>query len=76
MAIRQNTNDLFAMRKSVIARLMHNTNFHDAETRYRYCPKNIDSWCKYQRGISAGEKKILRSCKLASCNKERIRTNF
>ena len=33
MAIRQNVNDLFAMRKSVIATLMHNTNFDDAETR-------------------------------------------
>ena len=34
MAIRQNSNDLFAMRKSVIATLMHNTNFDDAETRH------------------------------------------
>ena len=44
MAIRQNSNDLFAMRKSVIATLIHNTNFDDVETRHRYCPKNIDSW--------------------------------
>ena len=56
MAIRQNTNDLFAMRKSVIATLMHNTNFDDAETRHRYCPKSIDSWCKYQKDILTGEK--------------------
>ena len=32
MAICQNTNDLFAMRKNFIALLMHNTNFDDAET--------------------------------------------
>ena len=32
MAIRQNSNDLFAMRESVIASLMHNTNFDDVET--------------------------------------------
>ena len=51
MAIRQNTNDLFAMRKSVIATLVHNTNFDDAETRHRYCPKSVDSWCKYQKDI-------------------------
>ena len=56
MAICQNTNDLFAMRKSVIAMLMHNTNFDDAETRHRYCPKSIDSWCKYQKDILTGEK--------------------
>ena len=35
---------------------MHNTNFDDAETRRRYCPKNIDSWCKYQKDILTGEK--------------------
>ena len=35
---------------------MHNTNFDDAETRNRYCPKNIDSWCKYQKNILTGEK--------------------
>ena len=44
------------MRKSVIATLMHNTNFDDAETRHRYCPKNIDSWCKNQKDILTEEK--------------------
>ena len=39
MLIRQNGNDLFAMRKSVIATLMHNTNYDDTETRHRYYPK-------------------------------------
>ena len=56
MAIRQHTNDLFAMRKSIIAMLMHNTNFDDAETRHRYCPKNIASWCKSQKNILTREK--------------------
>ena len=32
MAIHQNTNDLFAVRKSVIAMLMHSTNFDDADS--------------------------------------------
>ena len=35
---------------------MYNTNFDDVETRHRYCPKNIDSWCKYQKDILTGEK--------------------
>ena len=56
MAIRQHTNDLFAMRKSITAMLMHNTNFDDAETRHRYCPKNIASWCKSQKNILTREK--------------------
>ena len=47
---------LFAMRKSVIAMLMNNTNFDDADTRHRYCPKNIDKWCKHQKDILTGEK--------------------
>ena len=39
MLIRQNGNDLFAMKKSVIATLMHNTYYDDAETRHRYYSK-------------------------------------
>ena len=35
---------------------MHNTNFDNAETRHLYFPKNIDSWCKYQKDILTGEK--------------------
>ena len=71
MAIRQNTNDLFAMRKSVIATLMHNTNFDDAETRHRYCPKRTDSWCKYQKDILTGGKTYKDHVNLpAAINKE------
>ena len=55
MAIHQNSNDLLAMRKNLIATLMHNTNFDDDETCYRYCPENIDSWCKYQKDILTRE---------------------
>ena len=39
IVISQNSNYLFAMRKSVIATLMHNTNYDDAETRHCYYPK-------------------------------------
>ena len=42
MAIHQDSNDLFAMTTTLI----HKTNFDDAETRHRHCPKNIASWCK------------------------------
>ena len=38
------------------ATLMHNTNFDNAETHHLYFPKNIDSWCKYQKDILNGEK--------------------
>ena len=56
MTIRQNSNDLFPVRKSVIATLIHNMNFDDAETRHMYCSKNIDSWCKNQKDIVTEEK--------------------
>ena len=48
MATHQNINDLFAMRKSVIATLMHNANSDNVETYHGYCLQNINSWCKYQ----------------------------
>ena len=60
MAILQNTNDLFAMIKSGFAMLMHNTIFDDAETHHRYCPKNIDRWCKYQEDILTGYKEYIK----------------
>ena len=57
IAIPQNSNDLLVMRKSFIANLMHNTNLDDAETCHRYCPKNINNWCKYQKNILTREKR-------------------
>lgn len=72
MAISQNSNDLFTIRKSV------SSNFDYAETRHRYCSENIDSSFKHQKGILTGEKTYVKisSCKPASCNKERRRDNF
>ena len=48
IAIRENKNDLFSMKKSVGAILWHCTYFNDQETRHRFCAQGSDSWCKYQ----------------------------
>ena len=49
IAIRQNTHNLYAMRKAVAAVLHHSTKNDDMDKRHQYCPRTADSWCKYQR---------------------------
>ena len=76
MTIRQNTNDLFTMRKYAIATLMHNTKFDNAETCHGYCPKNIDSWCKYQKDILTGEKTYKDHVNLPVAIKKKVEPIF
>ena len=54
MAIRQNTSNLYAMKKSVAAVLHHSTNEPDLKKRHQYCPRTADSWCKYQSDVITG----------------------
>ena len=49
MAIRQNTNNLHAMKKAVAVVLHHSTTNVDSEKRHQYCSRTKDSWCKFQR---------------------------
>ena len=39
MAIRQNSDSLYAMKKSVVAILHHCSDISDNEKRHRYCPR-------------------------------------
>ena len=55
MAIRQNTDNLHAMRKAVAAVLHHSTNDQDSEKRNSFCPRRPGSWCKYQKDKITGE---------------------
>lgn len=48
MAIRQNKGKLYAMKKSVAAILFHYSENPDEEDKHKYCPKDMNSWCKYQ----------------------------
>ena len=55
MAIRQNTHNLYAMRKTVAADLDHSTKNDDMDKRHQYCPRTVDSWCKYQSDKITGK---------------------
>ena len=48
MAIRQNTQNLFAMRNAVAAVLHHSTKNDNMDKRHQSCPRTADLWCKYQ----------------------------
>ena len=76
IAIHQSSNDLFVTRKSVIATLMHNKNLDDAETCHRYCPKNINNWCKYQEDILTREKTYKDHVNLPFAMKKEIEPIF
>ena len=52
MAIRQNVGSLYAMKKNFCALLYHYSEAKDPDTRHQFCPRGIDSWCKYQTNLS------------------------
>ena len=59
LAIRQNTGNLYSMKKAVGAILYHCTKFNDEtskdeEYRHRFCPPSSSSWCKYKKLVSSG----------------------
>lgn len=51
-AIRSNTHCLESMRAAVWATYCHMCST-DEEPMHMFCPKGIDSWCKYQRHVSS-----------------------
>ena len=51
MAIRQNINDLYKMKKSVCAVLHHNCEISDENVRHQFCPRDANSWCLWQADI-------------------------
>ena len=48
MAIRNNFNNLYAMKKAVGAILWHCTAFPDQDKRHALCPREANTWCKWQ----------------------------
>ena len=48
IAIRNNTNNIYAMKKAIGAVLWHSTNFSDNSTCHSMCPRDEYSWCKWQ----------------------------
>ncbi|ESO88659.1 hypothetical protein LOTGIDRAFT_165443 [Lottia gigantea] len=54
-AIRENLDNLDAMRDAVYASFLHALST-DAVPHHNRCPKGINSWCFYQRAVAVGEK--------------------
>ena len=56
MAIRQNSDSVYTMKKAIGAILYHCSNSIDGceASRHRYCPKGSDSWCKWQVDQTTG----------------------
>ena len=55
MAIRQNLDNVYTMKKSIFAILFHCSENKDIEYRHKFCPRSADSWCKYQSNKVTGE---------------------
>ena len=53
-AIRQNKNNLPAMRKAVWATFFHKSST-DEKPSHSLCPPGSDSWCGYQRAVTEGK---------------------
>ena len=58
IAIIQNSDNLYEMKKAVGAILWHCTDMKDIEVCRQFCQKEKSSWCKYQRDKVTGEKNI------------------
>ena len=48
LAIRQNTDKMYPMKKAVFASLFHNADLVD-EKRHQFCPQGKQSWCRWRR---------------------------
>ena len=48
LAIRNNKNQSFNMKKSIGAVLYHCTALANVELRYQFFPKREENWCKWQ----------------------------
>ena len=48
MAIRQNTDNLYAMKKSIGAVLFHCSDISNENIRHQFCPRTGKGWCKWQ----------------------------
>ena len=51
IAIRSNTDSVYAMKKCIFASLFHNSML-EVEKRHRFCPRGKDSWCIWQKEMA------------------------
>ena len=76
MAIRQNKGKLYEMKKAIGTVLWHCSDIHDEEIRHKFCPKSINSWCKWQSDKITGDNKYKTKLNLPVSIKEEIEPIF
>ena len=70
MAIRQNTKTVPEMRKAIGAVLYHSSDSSSEERRHLHCPKDNDTWYKWQKDTLTGENKYKEKVPIPKANKE------
>ena len=76
LAIRQNTNNLLAMKKAIGAVLVHYSENESEELCHLYCPTNENTWCKWQHDRLTGNNTYKSKLKLPEAIKAVIRPIF
>ena len=76
MAIRQNSGKLIEMRNSIVASLLHCTNFAVDDMRHSFCPKGKESWCKWQSDQVTGANTYKSKVNLPVCIQNEIKPIF
>ena len=70
MAIRQNTDNIYVIKKCIWAVLYHNSDITDLVERHKFCPRSDTSWCIWQADqvTSQNRYKVKLSLPVAICN--------
>ena len=76
LAIRQNLNDKYEMKKAVGATLFLCTDITDSESRHLFFPPGEDSWCKYKKDIVTGKSTYKKTINLPKWMYHFIRSVF
>ena len=75
MAIRQNSGNLYPMKKAVAAVLFHCTDMPDVE-RHKFCPRTATTWCKWQRDAASKITSYKPKVNLSVCIKDILEPIF
>ena len=76
MAIRQNTDSIDNMKRSIIAVLYHNSDIGNEDERHKYCPRAQNSWCKWWLDILNGTRKYKKNVNLPLAIKRELEPIF
>ena len=72
MAIRKNTKTVSEMRKAIGAVLYDCSKSSSKESRHLYCPKDKNTWCKWQKDKLTGENRYKEKVSIPKAIKETL----